>query len=310
MAKASARSSGAVSTAELFDPAFLEAVGRLHLVAKRVARGGRPAEQRSRDLGSGIEFRDYRPYSPGDDFRAIDWNIYRRLGRVFLRLFEELEDLPVYLAPDISESAFHAGGSAEDTPRARTGLRAAFALASIALHQHDKVGIFPFGDDLRVALRPQSGRGKTMRIAETLAGLRPEGRTDFRRAFHRFANLGLREGLLVVISDFLDPAGIEAIRDALGSQRHRLLLVPLWRATDRDPSITGDVELVDCESGEREDVSITPQILARVREAHDIFHAELLAFARRRGAGVLRLDCDAELIPQLADLFEGGRYEA
>ncbi|MEZ6195392.1 MAG: DUF58 domain-containing protein [Planctomycetota bacterium] len=96
----------------LFDPDFIAAVQRLKLVAKRVARGGKHAEQRSRDLGSGIEFRDYRPYSAGDDMRAIDWNIYRRLGRVFLRLFEEIEDLPVYLCVDTSTSAF-----LEDSPR-------------------------------------------------------------------------------------------------------------------------------------------------------------------------------------------------
>jgi len=295
----------AITREELFDPAFREEVGRLSIVARRVARGGRPAEQRSRDLGSGIEFRDFRPYSPGDDIRSIDWNIYRRLGRVFLRLFEEMEDLPVYLAVDLSESLF-----LETPPRARAGLRAAFALASIALRQHDRVGIFPFGDDLAVALRPVSGRGRDLRVAEVLAGLEPRGRTDFRRSFRRFAAQGLREGLLVVISDFFDPAGIEAVREALGAQRHRLLLAPLWRASDRDPALTGDIELVDCETGAAEEVSVTPAVLERVRDAHDRFHGELIALARRRGAGLLRLDVDREVVPQLAELFAGGRYEA
>ena len=86
---------GAIDTSELFDPEFLESLGHLRLVARQVPRGGRFAEQRSRDLGSGIEFKDYRPYAPGDDLRGVDWNVYRRLGRVFLRLFEELEDLPL-----------------------------------------------------------------------------------------------------------------------------------------------------------------------------------------------------------------------
>ncbi len=294
-----------ITEQELFDPAFLEAVGRLRLIAKRVARSGRPAEQRSRDLGAGIEFQDFRPYSPGDDFRSIDWNIYRRLRKVFIRLFEELEDLPVYLATDVSESLF-----LEQPPRVREGLRAAFALGTIALHQHDRVGIFAFGDDLEVTLRPQAGRGRTLRLASVLAGLAPRGMTDFRRSFRRFGALGLREGLLVVISDFFDPAGIEAVREALGSQRHRLLLVPLWRRSDRDPALTGDIELVDCETGQTEDVSVTPQILERVRGAHDRFHDELTAFARRRGAGLLRLDVDLDIVPQLVDLFQGGRYQA
>ena len=107
-----------IPLAELFDPDFLASVQRLRISARRVARGGRYAEQRSRDLGHGIEFRDYRPYAPGDDLRAVDWNIYRRLGRVFLRLFEELEDLPLYLLPDVSASLF-----LEQPPRAVGGHR-------------------------------------------------------------------------------------------------------------------------------------------------------------------------------------------
>ena len=72
----------AITFEELFDARFLESLKHLRLVAKRVPAGGRFAEQRSRDMGHGLEFRDYRPYTAGDDLRAVDWNIYRRLGRV------------------------------------------------------------------------------------------------------------------------------------------------------------------------------------------------------------------------------------
>ena len=89
----------ALSKEQVFDPAFLASLSHLRLVARRVPRDGRFAEQLSHDLGHGTDFRDFRPYAVGDDFRAIDWNIYQRLGRVFLRLYEELEDLPLYLMP-------------------------------------------------------------------------------------------------------------------------------------------------------------------------------------------------------------------
>ncbi len=125
----------------LFDPDFLESVRHLRIIARRVPHGGRFAEQRAADLGHGIEFRDFRAYTPGDDLRAVDWNIYRRLGRVFVRLFEEFKDLPLYLMPDVSRSMF-----LESPPRADAGLRAALALASIALGQHDSVKI----EELRV----------------------------------------------------------------------------------------------------------------------------------------------------------------
>ena len=98
---------------ELFPPEFVAALSRLRLHAGQVPRGGRHAEQGSAQLGAGMEFRDYRSYQPGDDIRRIDWNFYQRSGRLFLRLFEEERDLPVYVLLDCSDSMF-----IEDPPRA------------------------------------------------------------------------------------------------------------------------------------------------------------------------------------------------
>ena len=153
---------------DLFDAEFLESLKTLRFIARRVPPGGRFADQRSRDLGSGIEFRDFRPYAAGDDLRAIDWNIYRRLGRVFLRLFEEWEDLPLYVLPDTSASMY-----LEDPPRARAGLRTALALSAISLNHHDTVGVFPFSGDVNIAVRPQAGKRRVLRFAEHLASLEP-----------------------------------------------------------------------------------------------------------------------------------------
>jgi uncharacterized protein (DUF58 family) len=297
------RTSGATARQDLFDARFLESVQNLHIVARRVARGGRPAEQRSRDRGPGIEFRDFRQYAPGDDFRAIDWTIYRRLGRVFLRLFEELEDLPVYLVPDVSRSAF-----LEEPPRARAGLRCTLALAAIALNQHDSVGVFPFADDLRIALRPQAGKGRLMRVATALAALAPQGETSFATSMRKLAALSLREGLVVVVSDFFDPGGAEAVVAALGRLRHRLLLVQLVRSDDRTPRLEGDLQLRDCETGAYEDVSATAAVLERYRAAYDRFQTTLADFATSRQAGLLRLDVEKEVVAQLAELFETGTY--
>ena len=136
----------------------------------------------------------------------------------------------------------------EDPPRVHAGLRTALALTSIALGQHDSVGLFPFSDDLRVALRPRSGKARLMRFAEVMASLEPGGVTDLRRVVQTFSAYGLREGLAVVISDFFDPGGIEAVLDALKRLRHRVLLVQLVRATDEDPGVRGDLQLLDCET--------------------------------------------------------------
>jgi uncharacterized protein (DUF58 family) len=293
----------AITFEELFDAKFLESLGHLKLIAKRVPAGGRFAEQRSRDMGHGIEFRDFRPYSTGDDLRAVDWNIYRRLGRVFIRLFEEFEDLPLYVLPDISRSSY-----LEEEPRVRAGLRAALALASISLGQHDTVGVFPFSDDLSVLLRPQSGKGRLMHYAKRLAELEPGGATNFTQSLHRFGGLQLRQGLCVIISDFFDPAGIDEVVKAMKKLRHRLLIVQLVKSSDRNPDVQGDLRLRDCETGSVEDVSVTTHVLDSYRAAYDRFETALTEFARQRSAGLLRLDSDADVVPQLATLFETGHY--
>jgi uncharacterized protein (DUF58 family) len=286
---------------QLCDAAFLAAVEQLRLVARRVAPRGWFAEQRSRDKGAGIEFRDYRPYAPGDDLRGIDWNVYRRLGKVFLRLFEELEDLPLYLLPDISRSAF-----LETPPRALAGLRTALGLAAISLGQHDRIGVFPFADKLEVLVRPTGGKSRILGLAQRLCEIEPGGGTDLDASLQQFEAMGLRQGLVCVISDFFDPRGLAVVTAALSRLRHRLLLVRLSRPGDRAPDLAGDLRLRDCESGVTADVSVTPQLLARYRAAFTAFEEGLANFALAQGAGLLVLDVERDIVPQLETLFVKG----
>jgi uncharacterized protein (DUF58 family) len=182
------------------------------------------------------------------------------------------------------------------------------ALGAIALNQHDSVGLFPFSNDLRMDLRPASGRARLTRLASALADLQPNGQTDFRKSFHTLSHRKLRSGLLVIVSDFFDPNGINAVIDALRPLRHRLLLLQITRPEDRSPVLAGDLELLDCETGELTEVSVTAATLARYTQAYDQFQDGLNAFAKSRGCGLLRIDASRDLIPQLAHLFEGGTY--
>jgi uncharacterized protein (DUF58 family) len=288
---------------QLFDPGFLASLSHLSLEVQRVAAGGRFGDRLSKELGSGIEFRDFRAYSPGDDPRAIDWNIYRRLGRVFVRLYEEQQDLPLYLLPDVSPSMFH-----EANPRALTGLRCALALATISLSHHDSVALFPFAQQMDVRVKSMSGKGSVMNFAQHLSQLAPpDGAvTNLSAALRRVADMNLRRGLLVVISDFFDPAGLATVRDAMRSIRHRLLFVQLVRKSDAEPDLDGDVRLRDCETGDAAEVTITPHVLDRYREAYATFSRELIDLAKYFHGGVLRLDVDQDLVKQLNEHFAAG----
>lgn len=291
---------------ELFDPNFLASLSHLNLHARRVASGGRYGERLSVDLGTGLEFKDYRSYTPGDDLRAIDWNIYRRLGKVFLRLYEEQQDLPLYLMPDISSSMFH-----ESPPRARAALRTTLALATISLNHHDSAGLFPFAEQMDVRFKSKSGKTSTMTFAQHLSRLVPPGdrtQTNVAAALRRLVQMNLRRGLLVIISDFFDPGGIPAVRDALTGLRHRLLFVQLVRASDAAPDLDGDVRVHDCESGDVATITVTPAVRARYREAYERFNQELAELARSRQGSLLQIDVDVDLVTQLSALFASGSW--
>ena len=290
----------------LTDPEFLASLQPLRIVARRVLRGGRHAEHLSKQRGPGLEFADYRAYTPGDDLRAIDWNIYRRLGRVFVRVFEEQQDLPLYLLPDVSSSMCFDEEGATPGGRAEACLRATLALAAISLNQHDRVGIFPFNDVLTVHEAPTAGKNRVLPIARRLAEVDFDSTTDLCSALKRLAGMRLRQGMCVVVSDFFDPSGAKAIVDRLADLRHRLLLVQIVRAADRDPDLQGDLRLVDAETGEAENVSVTPELVARMQKAYDEHQQVLVDFARSRSAGFVRIDADQPVVPQLAEVFEEG----
>ncbi len=294
----------------LLDPQFLQQARALRIVARRVAPAGRWAEHRSRDRGQGMEFRDFRPYSPGDELKTIDWNVYRRLGRFVVRLFEEMEDLPIYLLPDLSKSMWH-----ENPPRAVTALKVAVAIASVGLDQHDRVGVFPFGESLDATMRPTSGRGRLNSIAATLSRAAEAARdrstgTNLAASLAKLRGLGLREGLVVIISDWLDPNGMDLMMTELKRMRHRPMLISIARDQDRQPNLEGDVRVRDCETGDVRDISITNSVLERYRAAYDQHFEGLDAFAKSRQGGFLSMDHDGDVMQQLASIFEGGKYVA
>ena len=293
--------STALTFDELFDPDFLASLTHLSITARRVAAGGRFGEKLSRDLGSGIEFKDFRPYTSGDDLRRIDWNIYKRLGRVFLRLYEEQQDLPLYLMPDLSQSMYE-----EHASRARAALKAALAIAAISMNQNDSAGLVPFGEDVEVITKGKSGKANIMRLARYLSGLTPQAKTDLAKSLDKLGSLNLRPGLLVIISDFFDPAGLQRIAATLAKIRHRVLLIQVTLATDSDPGLQGELRLRDCETDEVADIAVTPAVLKRYQKAYDRFCDELAALAKKHKAGLLRLDAEGDVVLQLARLFETG----
>lgn len=234
----------------VFDEGFLRQLERLGLLMKQPARGGLKGGRRSTKHGQSVEFSDYRDYALGDDLRQLDWNVYARLERLFVKLFVEEEDVTVTLLVDASPSM--AFGRPEKLLFAK---RAAAALGYIALAGEDRVVVASLAG--RVSRRQASlrGSGRVFRLLSLLSGIHPaEGPTDLLAAVrHAGATLAGR-GVVVLLSDLLDPAADRAVRE-LAAQGSELTVLHILSPQELDPPLQGDLRLVDAETGEGVDIT-------------------------------------------------------
>jgi uncharacterized protein (DUF58 family) len=216
-----------------FGEQFMRKLEYLSLVSKRFS-GQLKAERRDRKLGSGIEFRDYRGYVPGDDFRYLDWKTYLRLDRLLLRLYEEEQDLPIYLFLDTSGSMAYGHPSKLEYSR-----RIAAALAYIGLANLDRVTLISYSGGIQKQLAPQRGKHQIFRVFRFLAQTAASGETSSREAFKMFCTGSRRRGLAVVISDFLESGGFEEGLDMLRYYKHDVFAVHVVAQEDLEPPVHG-----------------------------------------------------------------------
>ena len=241
----------------LFDEKTLRKLEQLALVANHVRAGAIKGERRSTRRGTSIEFADYRNYTRGDDLRRVDWNIFARLERPFVKLLEEEEDLAVHLLLDASASMNwpHDDSAPPQVHKFTFARRLLAGLAYIALTGGDRLSIVALG------ARPQQwgpGRGSA-RVLEMLAaveGFAASGDTDLNAALRDYALRGGRPGLCIVISDFFSPTGYEDGLSALQSRGHEVALIHTLAPDEVNPPLTGDLRLVDVETTAGQDVTV------------------------------------------------------
>lgn len=293
----------------LFDASFLAQIQQFSLRVSQAGKGGRLAEQKTAARGQGLEFADFKPYVAGDDLRAIDWNIYRRLGKVFVRVFEERQDMPVYFLQDCSASMFH-----EASPRIIPAMRCSLGLAAIALGQHDSVSLMPCGSQTDFYARGLNGKHNLMRFGEMLASCRPQNKTSLSSAIRTLADYNLRKGLVVIVSDFFDNDGLQPVVEAMAELPHKVLLVQVTQPWDADPErlpellsdTTGELRMQDCETANSVSLRPDPAVIAAYKDIYRRFNEDLLQAAQSQGAGLLSLDASQPVLPQMLDLFAQG----
>jgi uncharacterized protein (DUF58 family) len=248
----------------LFDSDFLKKLEYLSLVSRRVFRGQLLAQRRTMQLGGGIEFADHREYTPGDDFRYLDWNVFARHDELLLKRFQEEEDLHVYVLVDCSRSMAFGDPVKFDYAR-----QVAAALGYIALADLDRVAVIAFAGDIVADFPLTRGKARILSLLKFLENLEAQGSdTDLARVARNFVHRGQRRGLAIVISDLFDPNGYERGLDLLRHHRYEPHIVQPYDRREADPQVKGDVELVDAETGTIRKVTITERNL---RQYHRIF---------------------------------------
>ncbi|GAB4548177.1 MAG: DUF58 domain-containing protein [Anaerolineales bacterium] len=238
----------------LFTESTLRKISQLALVAARVRAGAMKGERRSSRRGSSVEFADYRNYVPGDDLRRLDWNIYARLDKPFIKLLEEEEDLAAYILLDASASMNWGQDAQNKFDYAR---KLAAGLGAIALSSGDLLSVGALqGGRVAAEFGPTRGGAALPRFFQFLESLEAQGKTDLNAALRQYAVHPRRAGLLILISDLLVEDGFQAgLRPLLG-RGHEAALVHLLAPDEIDPSLAGDLQLLDMETNAAQEVSI------------------------------------------------------
>ncbi len=274
----------------VFDEAFLRQLDRLRVMMKQPVRGGLKGGRRSVRRGQSVEFADYRDYALGDDLRQLDWNVLGRLEKLFVKLFVEEEDVTVTFLVDASPSM--AFGRPQKLLFAK---RAAAALGYIGLASEDRVVVSALTG--RVARRQSGlrGSGRVFRLLANLSSISPaEGPTDLLAAARHAAAQVSGRGVVVLISDLLDPSAERVVRD-LAATGSDLIVLHILSPEELDPPVEGDLRLVDSETGESVDVTVDLTTVDAYKPRLAAWQAGLADLAAKRRATYVDLSTDIPL---------------
>jgi uncharacterized protein (DUF58 family) len=274
----------------VFDEGFLRQLERLLLLLRSPVRGGLKGGRRSVKRGQSVEFADYRDYTLGDDLRQLDWNVYARLEKLFVKLFVEEEDVTITLLLDASASM--ATGRPEKLLFAK---RAAAALGYIGLASEDRIAISALGGRASRRQTALRGSGRVFRLLSNLSAIQPAGGpTDLvAAARHAAAQLHGR-GVVVLMSDLLDPAADRVIRE-LAATRSELIILHILSPDELDPQLEGDLRLVDTETGNGVDITADLATLDAYRSRLAAWKESFADLAARRRASYVDLSSDVPL---------------
>jgi uncharacterized protein (DUF58 family) len=266
----------------LLDSQFLARLEQLELVSRKIFLGRMKGERRSKKKGQSVEFADYRNYVVGDDLRFLDWNLYARLDRLFLRLFMEEEDLHFYILIDNSLSM-----SFGTPTKLHFAKQIAAALGFIGLVNLDRVMIEAFNDRLTQTMPAMRGRRSLWRMLAFLQKIESAGPSDLKQALRAFTVKCSGKGVVVLLSDLMDKNGYEDALRYLVARQLDIYVIQILSQEEIEPDVVGDLRLVDVEDEDVAEITVSGPLLKRYKQNLAAFRAGIHEFCTRRGVTYL-----------------------
>lgn len=265
-------------SSDLLSPELLARLERLELVSRKIFRGRLKGERRSRRKGRSVEFADFRGYVPGDDLRFMDWNLYARLDKLFLKLFLEEEDLHFFALIDASNSMDFG-----DPTKLRYAKQLAAALGFVGLVRADRVKIEALSSSRRGAGPVLRGRRSLWRLLDHVEGIQPGDNVPLVDGVRNFCLRSSGKGIVVLLTDLMDKSGYEAALRTLMAQQMDIYVVHILSREELDPDIKGDLRLVDSEDADTAEITVSGPLLARYKKTLAAFIDAARQYCTRRG---------------------------
>ena len=263
----------------------------LFFASRRIVEGQYAGRHCSSMRGHSVEFSDYRQYIPGDELGDIDWKIFGRSDRLFVKLFEQQSDMTVNLLVDGSASMTYAGYQGKGHSKFDHACRMAAAIGFLTAKQQDKVSFSLAQNGLSLFLRARGDLGHFCQLLRTMEAVRPGGKADLADALHQLAGMISRRGVLIVFTDLLED-DLSAVFDALSIFMHRggeVIVFHVLHAEEMHLPDVADAMFIDSESGGR--------IRLNVTDVRSAYGEKLRHFLARCSAGCRGRGMDYNLVP-------------
>jgi uncharacterized protein (DUF58 family) len=283
------------------DDEFLKQLEKLKIVSRIITRNPHRGEYRAWQSGEGFEFLDFRKYHLGDDLRYVDWSVYGRLDKMFIKLFHAEKGQTAHILLDMSRSM----GSGTP-PKDITVKKIAAALSYICLSNLDKTGLMAFNNQIVKIKPPARGKKQYLEVLKFFQSLKPSDQTNVNGSLKEYAAICKNPGIAIIISDFFDPQGYEEGLKALAYRDFDINLIQVMDHEELYWSKTGNLLLNECETGEKKIAFVDKNLLELYQKKINEFIAGIKSYCGHYGINYFLCDTRIPFETLLTDYLSKG----